>query len=310
MTEKPLKIALALGIGDCHWALTKLRALRALHPGRPVHAYVNSSPNHATWGYLGIVPFIDRAEYSPNAPYDVWNDLAGTHRHPRWSALEGCRNWRNFDYVLVPNGHLERGERLETWLPELDTEFSYPLDIPAEVRESEVVQALRKRVLLYPSGIGPNLGFHANTWTVYDWIQVIRLFNADGFRPALVGANTADDIGYAAQIEQAAFGASYDNFVGQTSIPEYCAAIEEAKVWVGLNSGGGIVSAMRGTPTVMLWSNAEYPVAGVNPRNVLHPNMRTSWLSEQQLTTYRTLSFGSPELTPREVVLRALEVLR
>lgn len=309
MTE-PLRLAFALGIGDCHWALTKVRALRQLHPDRPVHAYVNSSPNHATWGYLACVPFVDRAEYSNDAPYDVWNDLEGTHRDPRWSTLDGCQGWRGFDYVLVPNGHLERGEPLATWLPELETEYSYKLLY--ESRELERVARLcgQRPVLLYLSGTGPNVGFHNYTWTPNDWRRVITLLNERLDVPVvIVGANTRDDLEYKAEVLNG-YNFWYVDLVGKTSIPEYCALIENASVWAGLNSGGGIVSAMRGTPTVMLWSNSDYPIACVDTRVQLHPNMQRSWLAPDQQGTYRTLSFGSPELTPERFVEDILEVRR
>jgi hypothetical protein len=38
--------------------------------------------------------------------------------------------------------------------------------------------------------------------------------------------------------------------------------------------------------------------------------MRTSWLAPYQLDRYRTISFGSPELTAANVVALTLEVVR
>lgn len=303
---------MALGIGDSHWACTKLRALSAAHDHRPIWAYVNRSQNHATVGFLEMVPMIARAGYSDSAPFDVWRELPPNHRDPRWSTLDGCRSWRTFDYVLVPNGHLERGEPLATWLPELDTEFSYALNIPDIAREMAELLAGFRPVLIYPSGIGPNEGFHKDTWTIDDWQNTIRELVAALGRPVtLVGANTPDDLGYRdLLLRNGVLADQVVDLVGQTSLAEYCALIESAAVWVGLNSGGGIVSAMRGTPTVMLWSDSATPVPGVHPNNILHTNMKTSYLAPWQLASYRTLSFGSAELTPQNVVTKVLEVIR
>jgi hypothetical protein len=274
-----------------------------------VHAYVNRSPSHVTEGYLRIVPFVARAFESRDAPYDMAVDMPPGHRDARWSTLEGSAGWRGYDYVLVANGHLERGEPLATWLPELETDYAYELNVPAAARRRAAALVRPGDVLLYLSGIGPNRGFHADTWTTEDWVRTMELFNQVGVEPVLIGAATADDWGYRDLVAAAAKGrARFRDIVGHTSIPEIVAVIDLAGVWVGLNSGTGIVAASRGTPTVMLWSDSRYPIPGaVEP---LHTSMKTSWLSPAQLGSYRTLSYGSPQLTPARVVARALEVRR
>jgi hypothetical protein len=305
----PLHVALPLGIGDCHWVCTKLRALSARHGGRPIWAHVNRSPSHVSVGYLELVPAVARAIEDARAPADIGRELPPSHRDPRWSDLDGCRGWNGFDYVLVANGHLESGGSLADWLPELETDFCYPLRIPDAARARARALAAPGGVLLYLSGVGPNRGFHNDTWTADMWAQVVHLLNGAGIEPTLVGAATTDDRAYRdAFVARAGGHARFVDRVGQTSIAEVCALLEGAGAWVGLNSGLGIVAAMRGVPTVMLWSDSEHPIAGtVEP---LHTAMRRSWLRPDQCGRYRTLSFGSPELTPTRVVARTLEVLR
>jgi Glycosyltransferase family 9 (heptosyltransferase) len=307
--SNPLHVALPLGIGDCHWVCAKLRGLSQYHGGRPIHAYVNRSPSHLSVGYLALTPMIASALESARAPSDVARQLPPSHRDPRWSTLEGSRGWNGFDYVLVANGHLERGERLETWLPELPTDFSYSLNIPPAARVRARQLAPPGSVLLYLSGIGPNRGFHRHVCSIGLWVHVAELLNAAGLAPVLIGAGTRDDLTYRDGFLAAAAGrARVHDITGQTSIAEVCAVIETAAAWVGLNSGTGIVAAMMGRPTVMLWSDSRYPIPGaVEP---LHTNMRTSWLVPSQLARYRTISYGSSELTAVNVVARTLEVVR
>jgi hypothetical protein len=305
--KEPLRVAVWLGIGDCHWVSMKLRALSRLHGGRPVHVYVNESPNHASVGYLELVPFVDRAFLSEDAIYNPIKDLEGTYKAERWSTLDGCAGWRGFDYVLIANGHLERGERIETWLPELATDYSYELLIPEADRAYARSLAAPGSVLLYPSGTGANRGFHRDWWTVRAWADVIRQLNALEIVPVLVGANSSEDRAYRDRLVHAARGLSFVDTVGKTNIPQVCAMIEDAAVWCGLNSGLGIVSAMRQTPTLMMWSDARYPIRRAAP---LHPAMQRSWLSDEQLATYRTLSYGSRALTPAAVVSNILELRR
>lgn len=305
----PLHVALPLGIGDCHWVCAKLRGLSDYHGGRPIHAHVNCSPRHVTVGYLRLIPMIARAHQNPRAPFDMARELPPGHRDPRWSTLEGSRGWNGFDYVLVANGHLERGDRIETWMPELPTDYSYPLAIPAASRARAAALVPPGSILLYMSGTAANRDFHNHVCSVGLWVHVVELLNAAGFTPALIGASTPDDRLYRDVFLTAAAGrVRVIDVVGRTSIADVCALIESAAAWVGLNSGTGIVAAMMGKPTVMLWSDSRYPIPGaIEP---LHTNMRTSWLDSARLARYRTISYGSPELTAVNVVARTLEVVR
>lgn len=268
---------------------------------------MNKSPNHASVHYLRLLSQIALAVEDSQAPYDIGRELQGGYMDPRWSTLQGSAGWNGFDYVLVANGHLERGESLASYLPELETDYSYALRLePADLEYANAL-APPDSVLLYPSGAGPNLGFHRNSWNRAHWAMVVRLLNEVGIAPVLMGANTPDDCGYRDRVVALLGGGSYVDAVGKTSVGQAMALIQQAGVWCGLNSGLGIVSAMLGTPTVMLWADKRYPI-----RNTVafDPRMQRSWLAEEQLDTYRTLSFGSPELTPAAVVHAVLEVGR
>lgn len=306
----PLKVCFALGLGDTYWACTKLKALQEA-TGRPLHGYINSSEHHQSVNLLRLVPYLEQCFQAPDAPYDVFREFSPTYTDPRWSTREGCAGWRGYDYVMVPNGHLERGEPLATWWPDLETEYNIALNIPAYVRDNTWSWVGKRRpVLLYVSGTGPNNAFHGGTFNERYWAQVIEGLNAHNIAPTLVGARTRDDTQFASEVRRWAGGAAYDDLVGQTSTEEYLALIEHAAVWIGLNSGGGIIAASRGTPTVMLWSDSQYPIHGLPPHLPLHTNMKSSWLPPEASAWYRTLSFGSPALTPQAVVEAALEVMR
>jgi hypothetical protein len=286
----------------------KLRALSKMH-GRPIEAHVNKSPDHASVGFLRLCPQIDHAVESDKAIYHVHADLDEPYKSEKWSTLEGSKGWRGFDYVLIANGHLESGKPLSTWMPELETEYSFELNIAESDRAYACSLAPAGSVLLYPSGVGANLGFHRNTWAVRHWVEVIRQLNQRGITPVLVGAASKDDKAYRDQIVRLARGMKYIDTVGKTNIPQVLAMIEDASVWCGLNSGLGIVSAMRQTPTLMLWADSAYPIRG-SSTYTMHTAMQRSWLNEEQLKTYRTLSYGSPALTPKAVVENIMAIRR
>lgn len=303
-----ITVALPLGIGDCHWAVQKLRALKQL-TGQPLRVIVNRSFAHETWKYLELVPFIDRAELDPAAPGNINAEMNPPYRHECWSSLEQCRRWKTgVDYLLVPNGHLERGERIESFLPELETDYTYPLQIHQLDRRSARELAPPDSILLYLSGTGPNVGFHNESWTRFDWIQVIRMLNDEGIDPILLGGNSDDEAYYKRFLRDGGRDVRHRCLIGRTTHAQVIQMILDAACWCGLNSGLGIVAAAMSTPTVMLWSDSDYPISGVKTQ--LHPNMQTAFLCDDQLGTYRTLSFGSPGLTPASVVRKIIEVRR
>ena len=314
---RAIHVALPLGIGDCHWVVTKLRALSVYHDGAPIYTYTGTSPNHKTDGYLSICPQVTEARYSAQAPKGLWGEIDNpNHRDIHWASLKNCANWRTFTYVLQANGHLEASRPLRTFLPELDecggTEFEYAPRITDAERARAATLGGAHPVIVYTAGVGPNAGFQNHQFGVDHWVEVCERLVALGLTPVLCGANNKDDLRYRDWLVRklARYKLPFLDTTGQTSIPEYCALIESARVWIGFNSGGGIVSAMRRTPTVMLWSDSTYPITGVHELTVLPPAMQRSWLTDEQLTTYRTLSFGSPELTPAAVVAKAMEVIR
>lgn len=310
--REPLHVALPLGIGDCWWSCQKLRALSELHQA-PIIAHVSKSPNHQSVGFLQTIPWILEAVEDPRAPYAIDRQLEPSHRDPRWSTLEGCANWEGFDYIAVANGHLERGERIESWWPELSTDYICTLNIAVEDIEYGRTLAPPGSILLYLSGTGPNSGFHGGTWTVDNWVGVIAGLNAAGIRPVLVGAPTPDDTNYRDWVVRKArrYKLEFGDAVGQTTQPQVLSMIREAGAIAGLNSGLLIVGSAMGTPTVMCWANARYQkVLPVNPAVLLPEAMATSWLAPEQLEHYRVLSYGSPELTPEALVQALLEVRR
>lgn len=285
-----LRVALPTGLGDAHWCVQKLRALKALHPGRPLHAETARTPWHESWNYLKLVPFIDSAcEGKHLASVD---ELKPRFTDPHWTKLENCKGWKGFDYVLCANGHLETGGRIEDFLPELATDYTYPLSFQSECHYPG-------SVVLYPSGVGPNSGFHGNWWTQEHWRKTIRLFAEAGVTPVIVGASTKQDMDYAKAM-LSGVESLVTNLVGKTSTDEVLHLISKAKLWMGLNSGLGILSAMMGTPTIMHWS--------VKPFGKLHPAQPYSWLEERQLSRYRVFAYGDPGFTPHALLAASAEL--
>lgn len=287
-----IRVVLPTGLGDCHWCVQKLRSLKEKTGAERLIVEVAHNIHHQSSNYLKLIPFVDEAREGKHL--QSIDELKPHWSTDHWSSLENCKGWKGYDYVLCANGHLESGKRIEEFLPELETDYAYTLRFQSHC-------AFPGAVVLYPSGVGPNTGFHGNWWTHGHWARVIEGLSDRGITPVVVGAATKQDQDYARQLYALpGVREKVIDLVGKTSTDEVLHLISKARFWTGLNSGLGILSAMMGTPTAMHWS--------IKPFGKLHPNMRFSWLEAKQLERYRAFAYGDPGFTP-DAVLQAFDEL-
>lgn len=305
---KPIRVAFPLGIGDCHWPCQKIAGLSKMFGHAPIHAYVARSPNHNSVGYLELMPCIEKAEFSENALTRIRFQMPPDYRDERWRTLEGSAGWNGFDYLFCANGHIEEGKPIADWMPELETQYEFDYVIDAQSQSDSRRLMPYPEVLLYMSSLSANVGFHKMWWRLEDWVEVIRLFNGRGIVPTMVGANTEGDLNYNNMIAQERPAIEFKSIVGRTTIPTMVDLLKRCRVWMGLNSGFGIVSASMGTPTVMFWSDDRWPL--VREEWLLKEAEQRAWLRYDQLEVYRTFSYGSPDMTPEAVVSKAMEIMR
>lgn len=304
-----IRVAVPLGVGDAHWSAQKFKALKAHHGGAELHVHINECPDHKTVGYMQVLAEVDVAIFDKMAPNDIHRQLA-PYKDPKWATLAGTKGWNGFDYVIIPNGWVEEGRHMDDFYPELETEYMPELRI-SEADQARALDLMPEpRILLYPSGIGPNEGFHGGWWTPEDWATVVRMLNDAGVKPLFVGASTESDLGYYHKVEVACAGLEYDGIVGKTNLPQILAILQKARAWCGLNCGLGIVSASMKTPTVMFWADRRWRTG--HPMNAFHYDMRTAWLprSHELLTYYRTFSYGHPGFTAGVAVTSIIEIAR
>lgn len=283
-----IHVTMPMGIGDCHWTLMKMRGFRKHVAPHKVIAHIAHGEHHKSTEFVKLTPFFDDVVEDRNALRGVPNE----HQDPKWSTLDGSHNWNGFDFCLQANGHLERGEPIETWLPEIpEIDYQYPIRLPLLLRDM-----MAPRILLYPSGTGPNNGFRTG-WHRDQWQPILEVLNFHGYRPTFVGANTRDDMEYMHSLN---LKGDFENLVGQTTLEQYLTLIHWCKVWFGLNSGGGIMAGAMRRRTIVLWSDVTYG-------GLLHPKMQRSWVGDAP--DYHTFSYRSPDMETKAMA-KLLEVLK
>jgi hypothetical protein len=266
-----MKFLLPQGIGDSVWALHKIQAVRdRIAPDEPIEVYLTCSERNMlqdrALDFLRRFDFLSRVDMRTN--YGLLNNY-GNDRPPftpggYWDYIDdGMYDFKGEKYcVLIPNAPLERGVRLENWLPQ------YPIDwdIFRHFRITLQEQAYGKMAL---SKIGPYAVFypgplHGNTieghnrnmlWKPAEWVELGERIHRDlGLSIVVVGAEYDRDF-YTHMLAPRLNGSSvhWIDLIGRTSIGKLFAVTRNSKFLISYQSGVGIVSTYLNVPTAMWW---------------------------------------------------------
>lgn len=250
-----VRVAVPPGIGDSLWAIAKMQSMMSSYPaGSKLHVSVCSGEPKRS------AEFIDRFDFVDSVTYTHWQCVEADSLLPdgRVNYAQTGRNWHHeYDWILVPNATLERGDRLEDWQPDWSVNWRV-MDhwkfSGAEISAAISLQrGLGRYAVFYASSQTNNTtaGHNRNgIWKLTDWLQLVRGLQATGLAAVLVGAEY--DRSYADALRDA--GVIFDaDLVGQMSIGETLAAIRLSAIGVYFQSGLGVVSTYFGVPTAMWW---------------------------------------------------------
>jgi len=263
-----MKIGLPSGIGDCSWAVSKLInapewpdiefEVAEGWPYRtaPYFEMLGKKVSYGPFRYDDIIAF----EHSN--PYKTWKDIT--------SKGYGC-------YYMEPNQHLEAGLPLHEYLPDLDTNYHYPLNIP-DLTSCKLYKKYFAALDEYPYWVGISAASYRgakawNTWELDKWADLCLRILADGYNICLVGGKW-DDLTDELETYIPVDPMRILNLVGKTTFPEVCAVHTRCKFYIGFSSGLGIIRSVMGLPTIMLWPEHQKLLS-------------TSWADPEDLYTGR-----------------------
>jgi len=287
--DKYTTIAVPSGIGDSLWSMTKVSHIKK-KTGKDIAIIVQETGFNRSDEFLSRFAFVDRAEYRPFAinSQDVF-DPEGPYIY-----LQSTRAYQGWDWLLIPNGHLERGHRLEEWMPELETDFTigkqWKFD-PVELQNTvEFQNKIGPYVIFFLSGTASNTIAGHNRgplWKPNDWLDLAKLLHTK-YNVSVVIVGDKRDRSYVDD-----FIAIHDqpyiiNLVGETKIGQTYAHILHAKAVFSYQSGIGIFSVYLGIPTVLWWR----PYGdSISPNNYVtfKEEMASAWAPPWSLTNGRYL---------------------
>jgi Glycosyltransferase family 9 (heptosyltransferase) len=253
--KEVVPFVLPQGIGDCMWALMKIRDIAA---GKPIDIVLTGDPRKEI--DQRAVPFLRRFKFInsvnildiPILKDGLKNDEKGRYRYVEDGKLAGY-------HFLMPNRVLEAGERLETWLPEFPVRWDTidEFDWSGTERGVEIADALNPFAIFY---LGPEEGHTKEghnwgwLWEPKHWIELGKRLVDKGLNIAVVGApydRSFWENYVKTGVVQA--GMSWIDTIGRMEIGETLALIKRAKVMVSYQCGLGILAQYMGVPTVMFW---------------------------------------------------------
>jgi ADP-heptose:LPS heptosyltransferase len=182
---------------------------------------------------------------------------------PTWAKIQSL-NLQSY-LQLEANQHLEHGIRLEEWLPDLPTDFHYPLYVSDEDREWGI-EITRRAIegdrysLPHPMPDGPIVGISCasyrgaaawDTWEKTEWVDFLRRVMSIGWRPLLVGGDW-DDLTYAV-----ACTLNLPSTVGKTSVPQMITQMGILDSYIGFSSGMNVIRTVLNKPAMALWPSNE-----------------------------------------------------
>jgi len=300
-----MNILAPTGIGDVAWALHKVQSIRdAQDPGGTIDIHLVGGENQIDSRALDFVRRFNFVDSASMKPYNI-------HRDGSWFNDDGTYNyledgWYEFGgvryCVLVPNAPLERGERLESWLPHYAINWDIFNEFNISGSEDEWAAQLASRMgpycVFYPGPLNGNTedGHNRNAlWKPEDWVQLgHRIHDEYGLRIVVVGAPY--DASYYQWLLGPAINGDADHWhslIGQTNLGQLWSVTSRAKFVISYQAGVGIISTYLKTPTGIFWRGYG---DSLSPTNFLSfsEKMASAWVPPSILNagTHLPLIYG------------------
>lgn len=241
-----MRIGVPSGIGDISWVVSKL--INSPQWNEIEFMIADGWPYRAS-PYLKDM-LGKKTEYG-EFQYDTIVSFECINRYRTWQDV--VKKGAGIFY-LQPNHHLEKGRPLRDWLPDLDTDYHYPLTLP-DVEGKRYCDELSKKG-------GPWIGVSAasyrghkawKTWDIETWRKLLDELVASGFRICFMGGSWDDLTRGLAGEMSINHKSKVIDIVGQTTFPEACAVHNLLPFFIGFSSGIGIIRTVMSLPTMMLW---------------------------------------------------------
>jgi ADP-heptose:LPS heptosyltransferase len=228
-SSKMYNLMVPSGIGDFSWIYSKFYNL-----GKKMNLMISKDEPKRLGPYVELLDLVETATNDGPSYYD----LKAKAKYNFSDIVED-----NY-FCIEANSHLERGEKLENWFPELKTNYHYPIKLGQ-------LKLPFDYIVLYTSSMGMIKNW--NGWRVSEWITFIHLIKREfGNLPIVIIGAKWDKL-LTDKIVAKARGKIID-YCGQLHICDTLSLIKGSKYFVSFPSGLGILSNVLDVPTTMFYA--------------------------------------------------------
>lgn len=277
-------IRVCAGIGDNLWVLQKL-----VNAGQKFHFKIAGDKPRRGHQIFDLLPQITASyEYASfDSGQVIKRDASGCH-NPKGPQLK-YSHFNKDDFYLCCNHHLERGQRLEEWLPDLETSYlmDYTTSDSDQNEAFRVLQGVTEDDLvigLYGSCY--SVLRHWNFWQPDTWALFADYLNLNAKRNVVfvvVGASFDLDLGQKMITELEGMTLTHRNCIGK-SLGCVVEVMKRMDAFFSFPSGLGVLSSSLNIPTMFFY-----------PPHL--DKMKNAWASPEAIETkrYVPMDFVPPQ---------------
>ena len=268
------------GIGDSVWGIFKAKSIAKHYNQKEINLkiQVTGLENENSWRQLRAFDFIKRFDFVHSAeaypmPRIQKKGPACLKNSPSYE--NGLLRYINYgkniykklkdiDYILIPNEILEKGNRLETWLPQFDMNWDtvrkhYKFTLEEIKIANDLKNEIGEYCIFY---IGPEQGnivggkgFNKDAlWKPTDWVTLGDYIHQKfGLKILVVGASYDNDYYQKYILENLKNKNFWISKIGKYEINQTFAICKNSKFTISFPSGIGIVSHYLDVPTCIFW---------------------------------------------------------
>lgn len=241
-----MELLLHPGIGDISWVLSKLSTT-----GKKFDLVIaEDSKTRRSMPLVDMVDCINSARYGG---YEIYAILAKT-TNAFFSEYEKAHE-DGKTLCMTANNWLEKGNRLEGYLPDINTDFHYELKTTQEddAWADLVLDKNYKSIGIYTSSKGGIKNW--NGWSALEWMEFILKVREKypDTKFYLFGAGWDQDMRLPMLQILNHYCVDYVDLIGKTTLSKVVSVLKKINYFVGYASGLTILANVVYTPVAMLY---------------------------------------------------------
>ncbi len=298
---KRIRFLVPQGIGDSIWTLLKIEDVAKKLGGGRIEICIAcfDAENHLesrAKEFISRFKFVDSVKmYQVPKLGQVGSSLMpgpATDKNGLFRYLPDGKNMVSsmpgIDYILMPNAALERGIRLEEWLPDFEINWSVMDQFQFKDEELKKAAEINKPYVAFFCGStdgNSTAGHNRNAiWKPEDWVNLAaNIRDQFGLEIVVVGSEQDQDY-YEKKLLPLIKGEPWINMIGKCSIGETIAITKGAKFVISYQSGIGIASSYMGIPVAIFWREKG---DSISPQHHIsfEEAMVSAWASPQMISS-------------------------